>query len=61
MNSNIHLNQIEDQVDFFQLGQTDEDNFVEYTIELPEPSSWSHWPHKYKFIGLELFFHYDKL
>ena len=61
MSSNIHLNEVEDEIDYFQVGQTDEDSFFEMTIGLPESSSWNIWPERYKFIGLEVYFHYDKL
>ena len=44
MSSNIHLNEVEDEIDYFQVGQTDEDSFFEMTIELPESSSWNLWP-----------------
>ena len=40
MNSNIHLNEVEDEIDFLQIGQTHEVSFFEYNIELPESSSW---------------------
>ena len=61
MSSNIHLNEVEDEIDYFQVGQTDEDSFFDMTIQVPEPSSWNLWPERYKFIGLEVYFHYDKL
>ena len=61
MSSNIHLNEVEDEIDYFQVGQTDTDLFFEMTIQLPESSSWNIYPERYKFIGLEVYFHYDKL
>ena len=44
-----------------QFGQHDEDTFFDYSIDLPEPSAYTNWPVRYKFIGLEVYFHYDKV
>ena len=40
INSNIHLNVVEDEIDLLQFGQHDEETFFDYTVDFPESSSW---------------------
>ena len=55
------MNNVEDEIDYLQIGQHNETTFYDYSIDLPEPSSYIHWPEMYKFIGLEVYFHYDRV
>ena len=59
--SNLHLDEVEDESDYLQIGQFYEESIFHYTFGFPAASSWIYFPHKYKFISLELFFHFDKI
>ena len=57
----LHINEVEDETDYFQVGQTQSDTF--YSLKVSEIVSSSHnsFPHDYQFIDIEISHHNDKL
>ena len=54
-------NQVEDESAFLQLGQQEEYEFYQFTMDQPTPSSWTHFPTRYKFLSFEMNMHRDRI
>ena len=55
IDSHIQINELDDEIDYFQLGQSHTGEFFEFYMNSPEPSAWVNFPEKYKLIGLEIY------
>ena len=60
MSTHIHVNEVEEEIDYLQIGQTEEHTFYGWSHEEPGISSYNTFP-EYKFMSIEIYHHNDKL
>lgn len=55
----ISIDTVEDETDMFQLGQNYEQNFMKIKMEPNQFSSWTNYPHLYKFMSVHFMLDQD--
>ena len=55
IDTHIQINELDDETDYLQLGQSKATEFFEYYMNPPAPSAWQFFPERYKIIGIEIY------